>query len=66
MIRFPGSANESSALTTHSLVAGGQSMTIKHIHPDCTEEERLEKLRTIKKLCTKILQPEEQKEKRAD
>ena len=65
LIRFPGSANESSDLTTHSLVAGGQSMTIEHIHPDCTEEERLEKLRAIKRLCTKILQPDEQEEKRA-
>ena len=40
-------------------------MTIEHIHPDCTEEERLEKLRAIKRLCTKILQPDEQEEKRA-
>jgi hypothetical protein len=40
-------------------------MTIKHIHPDCTEEERLEKLIVIKRQCTKLLQPEEQKEKRA-
>ena len=65
LIRFPGSANESSDLTTHSLVAGGQSMTIEHIHPDFTEEERLEKLRVIKRLCTKILQPDEREEKRA-
>ena len=65
LIRFPGLVKESSDLTTHSLVAGGQSMTIEHIHPDCTEEERLEKLRAIKRLCTKILQPDEREEKRA-
>ena len=40
-------------------------MTIEHIHPDFTEEERLEKLRVIKRLCTKILQPDEREEKRA-
>lgn len=35
-------------------------MTVKHTHPDSTEEERLEQLRAIKRLCTQILQPDEQ------
>lgn len=35
-------------------------MTVKHTHPDSTEEERLERLRAIKRLCTQILQPDEQ------
>lgn len=35
-------------------------MTVKHTHPDSTEEERLEQLRAIKRLCTQILRPDEQ------
>ena len=60
VIPFPA---ESSALPMHSLVAGGQSMTVKHTHPDSTEEERLEQLRAIKRLCAQILQPDEQRKK---
>ena len=39
-------------------------MTVKHTHPSCTEEERLEQLRAIKRSCVQILCPKEQ-EKRA-
>ena len=38
-------------------------MEVKHPHPVCTEEERMEQLRAIKRLCTQILCPREQEER---
>ena len=63
VIPFPTQESESSALSPHSFEAGGQSMTVKHTHPDATDEERLEQLRAIKRLCAQILQPDEQRKK---
>ena len=37
-------------------------MIIKHTHPDYTEEEREEKLRSIKKNCRQLLTPKERQE----
>lgn len=38
-------------------------MDVKHTHPAYTEEERLEQLKTIKRLCSQILCPKEQEER---
>ena len=38
-------------------------MEVKHTHPVSTEEERLEQLRAIKKLCMQLLDPKAQKER---
>lgn len=38
-------------------------MEVKHTHPVCTEEERLEQLRAIKKRCSQILWPNKKEER---
>ena len=63
VIPFPGAGKACSPDRPHSLVAGGQSMEVKHTHPACTEEERLAQLRAIKRLCTQLLCPGEQEER---
>ena len=64
VIPFPSLTGASSSALLHSVEAGGWDMTVKHTHPSCTEEERLEQLRAIKRSCVQILCPKEQ-EKRA-
>ena len=63
VIPFPAQESESSALSPHSFEAGGRNMEFKHTHPACTEEERLEQLRAIKRLCSQILCPKELEER---
>lgn len=63
VIPFPGLGKASSSAGLHSFEAGGRIMEVKHTHPACTEEERLEQLRAIKRLCSQILCPKEQEER---
>lgn len=64
VIPFPGLSKASVAPALHNLRAGeGSVLTIKHTHPAFTEEERLEQLKGIKKLCAQILHPEETEER---
>ena len=37
-------------------------MEVKHAHPACTEEERLEQLKTIKRRCCQTLYQKEKEE----
>ena len=64
IIPFPLSSDECSSPCNHSFVKGGMAMTVKHTHPEITDEERLDRLKDIKKLCLKQLQTEPS-EKRA-
>ena len=63
VLSFPWLGKASSPAGLHSFEAGGRNMDVKHTHPACTEEERLEQLRAIKKLCSQILCPKEQEER---
>ena len=63
VIPFPGLGKASLSAGLHSFEAGGRIMEVKHTHPACTEEERLEQLRAIKRLCSQILCPKEQEER---
>ena len=63
VIPFPGVGKASSPAGLHSFEAGGRIMDIKHTHPANTEEERLEQLKAIKRLCSQILSPKEQEER---
>jgi len=58
IIPFPLSSDECSSPCNHSFVKGGEAMTVKHTHPEITDEERLDRLKDIKKLCLKQLQTE--------
>ena len=63
VIQFPGAERACLTNDSHSYVAGGRSMEVKHTHPVSTEEERLEQLRAIKRFCTQILCPKAQEER---
>ncbi len=53
---FPPSANAYTASGAHTLVTGGNIMTITHIHPEyASPEERLEKLKDTKNICLTLL-----------
>ena len=64
IIPFPLLPDACSPSCNHSFVKGGMAMTVKHTHPEITDEERLDRLKDIKKLCLKQLQTEPS-EKRA-
>lgn len=63
VIQYPGIGKASSTIETHSFEAGGRNMEVRHTHPACTKEERLEQLRAIKRLCSQILCPKEWEER---
>ena len=63
VIPFPIAMREFPSLPAHSVEAGGWDMTVKHTHPSCTQDERLERLKAIRRNCIQLLDPRKQEER---
>lgn len=50
-------SDESSAKQVHSFDLGGKAMKVIHTHPAIPDDERLERLKDIKKICAKQIKP---------